>query len=149
MIVQLACDFKIIFTSPTNLKSLRQIADCRIRETTLRTPILVTTSNVRFDAERGSYTIHCIQVILTKVHCVETGAKALKGETEYIKTKLFEGVDYERNITGKGKLIQIYDPKADMNSPPYWEHEDELVFGSHDVPAGYKVRVVAATVKFT
>lgn len=79
----------------------------------------------------------------------EVGVKALKGETEYIKIKLFEAVDNDRKITGKGKLIQVYDPKADMDSPPYWEHEDQSAFGSHDVPAGYEVRVVAATVKFT
>jgi len=40
MILQVACEFKIIFTSPTNLKSLLQIVDCRVQATTLRTPIL-------------------------------------------------------------------------------------------------------------
>ncbi|KMP02025.1 hypothetical protein CIRG_02164 [Coccidioides immitis RMSCC 2394] len=79
----------------------------------------------------------------------ETGAKALKGEWEYIKTKLFEEVTYTRNITGKGKLIQIYDPNASMDSPAYWEWEEEHKVETSDVPAGYKVRVVAATVKFT
>lgn len=78
----------------------------------------------------------------------EVGALALKGEPEYIKLKLFEGVDHDRNIKGKGKLIQIYDPKADMKSPPYWEYEDESEVDAHDVPAGYEVRVVAATVHF-
>jgi hypothetical protein len=58
-------------------------------------------------------------------------------------------VDYARNITGKGKLIQVYDPKKDMNSPAYWEHEDESTYASHDVPAGYEIRIVGATVKFT
>ncbi|KAH8706863.1 hypothetical protein GQ44DRAFT_496023 [Phaeosphaeriaceae sp. PMI808] len=79
----------------------------------------------------------------------ETGAKALKGEEEYIGGMLFEVVDYARTITGKGKLIQIYDPTKDMGSPAYWEYEDEANYGSHDVPAGYKVRVVGATIKFT
>lgn len=73
----------------------------------------------------------------------------MMGEEEYIKTKLFEGVDSDRVVIGRGKLIQIYDPKADMNSPPYWEHEDEHTNASHDVPAGFKVRVVAASIKFT
>ncbi|EER41763.1 conserved hypothetical protein [Histoplasma capsulatum H143] len=79
----------------------------------------------------------------------EVGTTALKGEWEYIKTKLFEKVDYRRNITGKGKLIQIYDPNANMDSPPYWEWEDENTVNTSDIPAGHKVRVVAATVKFT
>jgi len=79
----------------------------------------------------------------------ETGAKALKGEEEYIDGKLFEGVDFDRKITGRGMLIQVYDPKVDMSSPPYWEYEDESKDGDQVVPAGYKVRVVGATVKFT
>jgi hypothetical protein len=62
---------------------------------------------------------------------------------------LFDGVEYIRNITGKGILIQIYDPAQDMSSPAYWEYEDETNYGSHDVPAGYEVRVVGATIKFT
>jgi hypothetical protein len=80
---------------------------------------------------------------------LKTGAKALKGEKEYIGGMLFEGVNYTRNITGRGKLIQIYDPTKDMSSPAYWEYEDEVNDDSHDVPAGYKVRVVGATIKFT
>jgi len=54
-----------------------------------------------------------------------------------------------RKITGRGKLIQIYDPKADMSSPAYWEHENPSEDGTHDVPAGYEVRVIGSTVKFT
>lgn len=73
---------------------------------------------------------------------------ALKGEMEAIKTKLFDEVEYPRLIEGKGKLIQIYDPKADMGSPAYWEWEHEDKIGKNDVPAGYKVRVVGATIKF-
>ncbi|PYI03593.1 hypothetical protein BO78DRAFT_409775 [Aspergillus sclerotiicarbonarius CBS 121057] len=79
----------------------------------------------------------------------EIGGMALKGEMEEIKTKLFDEVEYPRTIIGKGKLIQIYDPKADMRSPAYWEWEREDKEGKYDVPAGYKVRVVGATVKFT
>jgi hypothetical protein len=76
----------------------------------------------------------------------KTGAQALKGKEEFIEGIIFEGVDHARNIRGKGKLIQIYDPSKD--SPAYWEHEDEHRYASHAVPAGYKVRVVAATVQF-
>jgi len=79
----------------------------------------------------------------------EIGAKALKGDPEYIKGKLFEGVDRKKKITGKGKLIQVYDPKADMSSPPYWEHENPSEEATSELPVGYEVRVVGATVKFT
>jgi len=79
----------------------------------------------------------------------EAGAKALNGEDEYIKAKLFKGVDRMRTITGRGTLIQVYDPNADMHSSSYWEHESSSEVGSHDVPAGYEVRVLGATVKFT
>lgn len=79
----------------------------------------------------------------------QIGAKALNGESEYINGKLFEGVDRKRKIKARGKLIQIYDPKADMSSPPYWEYENQFEDGESDVPAGYKVRVTGATIKFT
>jgi hypothetical protein len=78
----------------------------------------------------------------------QTGAKALSGKPEFIEGKIFEGVSYDRNITGKGTLIQIYDPAKDMSTPPYWEYEDENREETHDVPAGHKVRVVTATIKF-
>jgi hypothetical protein len=58
-------------------------------------------------------------------------------------------VDRNRKITGRGKLIQVYDPKADMNSPPYWEYENLFKDDTSEVPAGYEVRVIGATVKFT
>jgi len=79
----------------------------------------------------------------------ETGAQALKGEAEYINIKLFEGVDYDRKITGHGKSIQVYDPKVDMNSPPYWHHQNSSEDATGNVPKGFKVHVMAATVKFT
>lgn len=79
----------------------------------------------------------------------ETGTKALKGEPETISnTFIFQGVDYARKISGKGKLIQIYDPTKDMSTPPYWEYENEEKGDTKDVPAGYKVRVVKATIWF-
>ena len=46
-------------------------------------------------------------------------------------------------------MIQVYDPKADMSSPLYWEYENPSEDGTSDVPAGYKIRVIGATVKFT
>jgi hypothetical protein len=77
---------------------------------------------------------------------LQTGAKALAGKSEFIKLKIFEAVDYDRKITGKGKSIMCYDPKADEDSEPLWDEEsvtDELV------PIGHKVQVIGATVKFT
>jgi hypothetical protein len=79
---------------------------------------------------------------------LKTGAKALNGEPEFIEGKIFEGVNYDRKIRGKGTLIQIYDPTKDMSTPPYWEYEDENREETHDVPAGHKVRVVTATLQF-
>jgi hypothetical protein len=79
---------------------------------------------------------------------LKTGAKALNGEPEFIEGKIFEGVNYDRKIRGKGTLIQIYDPTKDMSTPPYWEYEDENREETHDVPAGHKVRVVTATIQF-
>ncbi|KAH1438806.1 hypothetical protein KXX46_006057 [Aspergillus fumigatus] len=79
----------------------------------------------------------------------EVGSNALKGKSEFIAIKLFDPVEYPRTITGKGTLIQIYNPLEDMRLPAYWEWEDENKEGVKDVPAGYKVRVVNAEVKFT
>jgi len=58
-------------------------------------------------------------------------------------------VDRVRKITGKGKLIQVYDPKADMSSTPYWEYDNPSEDATSEVPAGYRVRIIGATVKFT
>jgi len=76
----------------------------------------------------------------------QIGNKALKGEAEFISGIIFDAVDFPRTITCKGTLIQVYDPRVDGN---YWEYENEAKEDSHDVPAGYKVRVVSATIKFT
>lgn len=72
----------------------------------------------------------------------------MRGDLEEIKTKLFDEVQHPRTIRGKGKLIQIYDPRADMGSAAYWEWEKENEFAEHDVPPGYKVRVVGGTIAF-
>lgn len=53
-------------------------------------------------------------------------------------------MNYAREITCKGKLIQIYKEGA----PTYWEYEDKENEGTKDVPAGYKVRVIDATIWF-
>jgi len=78
----------------------------------------------------------------------KSGAKALAGKPEFINGKIFEPVDYDRKITGKGKSIMCYDPEADETSEPYWEYEN-ISITDEPVPAGYEVRVISATVKFT
>jgi hypothetical protein len=80
---------------------------------------------------------------------IQTGAQALAGEEEYIGVKLFPAVGDERKITGRGKSIIVYDPNAPMNTPPYWEHHSATMDATGTVPAGYKVRVIGAFVKFT
>lgn len=77
------------------------------------------------------------------------GEKALNGVEEHINVKLFPAVDYPRKVTGRGKQIMVYDPGVDMSSPPYWEHNSTSETATGEVPAGYKVTVIDATVKFT
>jgi hypothetical protein len=79
---------------------------------------------------------------------IQTGAKALAGNSEFINGKIFEPADYDRKITGKGKSIMCYDPEADETSEPLWEYQDTPIT-DEPVPAGYEVRVISATVKFT
>jgi len=79
----------------------------------------------------------------------EIGAEALSGKEEYISVKLFKEVDYKRKVTGRGEQIMVYDPKADMSTPPHWEHNERSKEATGDVPAGYKVTVINATVRFT
>ena len=78
----------------------------------------------------------------------KAGAKALAGDPEYIEGIIFNGVDYDRKLTARGTLIQVYDPAKDMSTPPYWEYEDQHKDETTDVTAGYKVRVTASWVKF-
>lgn len=109
-----------------------------------------TSNTISLDYVRGGMSDGSGPLRILKANLyIQIGAKALKGEDEYIDVNLFEAVNYDRRIHGKGMSIMIYDPKADMNTPPYWEHNDTSKSDSHDVPAGYKVRVIGATVKFT
>jgi hypothetical protein len=43
----------------------------------------------------------------------------------------------------------IYDPKKDISTPPYWEHNNISKDVTSNVPAGFKVRVIGAFVTFT
>lgn len=61
---------------------------------------------------------------------------------------IFEAVDYDRNITDRGKLIQVYDPNTDPSSPPYCEYKDEVNQTTISIPAHHVVRVVKARLAF-
>jgi hypothetical protein len=59
-------------------------------------------------------------------------------------------VNYDRTVRGKGDSIMVYDPKKKMDTPPYWENgDDPSKEETGTVPAGHRVRVIGATVKFT
>lgn len=78
---------------------------------------------------------------------VKKGDKALSGTEEYFKIWLFEKVDYNRRISGRGHSIMVWDPSKD-NAPPYWVRENTTVDEDTDVPAGFVVRVIEAWVRF-
>lgn len=60
---------------------------------------------------------------------------------------LFREADYKRKIRGNAQSIMIYDPKVDYASPPHWESEgDPSKEENPTVPAGFRVRVIAAPV---
>jgi len=71
----------------------------------------------------------------------KTVVKALARKSEYIHAKIFEAVDYDRKITGKGKSIMCYDAEADETSALLWEYENTSIT-DESVPAGHKVRVL-------
>lgn len=76
----------------------------------------------------------------------KTGAIALAGEFEDIKGIFeFEIANYEREITGKGISIMAYHP--DSRNISIWDYQNEHM--TDIVPAGYHVRVVNASVRFT
>ena len=78
---------------------------------------------------------------------IQIGAKALAGEWEFIHAILFDAVDRERKISCRGKSISIFDPNAEPQAEPYWQHH-ENTNAEKVVPKGYEVRVIAAYVKF-
>ena len=84
---------------------------------------------------------------LTHIY-IQTEALTLSGKPEEIKVCLFEMVNYNRQITDKGKLIMIYDSKAEENTAPYWEHESIFEEKTGKVPTGFKVHMIGAMVKF-
>jgi hypothetical protein len=65
---------------------------------------------------------------------IQTGATALVGKLEFINAHIFEAVDHDRKITGKGTSIMCYDPEADETSEPLWQHTSVT---DKFVPAGF------------
>lgn len=77
------------------------------------------------------------------------GTEAIEGQIYNIRGAiLFRATPYDRQITAKGESIMVYDPKADMDSPPYWENEDPSKEETKPVPGGFEVRVIGAVVVF-
>lgn len=77
------------------------------------------------------------------------GTDAIEGEIYNIRGAiLFRPTPYDREITGKGDSIMVYDPNADMDSPPSWENEDPSKEETGPVPAGFEIRVIGAVVVF-
>lgn len=77
------------------------------------------------------------------------GTDAIEGETYNIRgVILFRPTLYDREVTGKGDSIMVYDPNADMDSPPYWENDDPSKEEASLVPAGFEIRVIGAVVVF-
>ena len=77
------------------------------------------------------------------------GEKALAGIEEYLPSHLFGAVEFDRSITGRGKLIMIFDPKEEDNTPPLWKHTSPTGYGTHTIPAGFKIKINDAVVKMT
>ncbi|KAF9250320.1 hypothetical protein DTO006G1_6774 [Penicillium roqueforti] len=75
------------------------------------------------------------------------GDAALRGEEEYIRGHIFDGVDYERHIIGKGTLIMIIPPSASEEEPKTHRNvETEIKI---PVPPRHEVKVLDALVMMT
>jgi len=91
-------------------------------------------------ARVGKFTLNLNQV--------SVGTMAIEGEEYNIRgVILFKETQYDRDVTGKGESIMIYDPSTDTDS--LWENGgDPEKEETARVPAGCKVRVIGAIVKF-
>ncbi|KAJ5544628.1 hypothetical protein N7535_006979 [Penicillium sp. DV-2018c] len=77
---------------------------------------------------------------------VPVGRDALSGKEEYILGHIFEAVDEERWLQGRGTLIMIIHP-SDANKTKSYDNvmQDDKFF----VPPGHKVKVIDAHVRMT
>ncbi|EDN05676.1 predicted protein [Histoplasma mississippiense (nom. inval.)] len=76
----------------------------------------------------------------------KVGQTALQGKEEYIRGHIFDSVDYERTITGRGTLIMVIDPSDAKNTKAYRDIEQDTPF---TVPANHEVKVIDGLVKVT
>lgn len=74
------------------------------------------------------------------------GTVALSGKEEYIRGYIFEAVDEERTLEGRGTLIMIFHPSDSEKTKTYDDVHDETKFL---VPPGYKIKVIDAQIKMT
>lgn len=77
----------------------------------------------------------------------QKGDKALSGTEEYLRVWLFDAVDYERRISGRGDSIVVWDPSKE-NETAHWVRDNITTDEETDVPAGFVVRVIKAWIKF-
>lgn len=102
------------------------------------------------DDVRYSLSDHFLQTHAKFPNKAYVGTQAIEGQEYNIRgVKLFQGAPYDREVTGNGDSIMVYDPNADMTSPPYWENgDDPSKEETGFVPKGHEVRVIGAVVQF-
>jgi len=63
---------------------------------------------------------------------------------EYIRGHIFDSVEYERHIVGKGTLIMIIPPANEGEPKKYRDIKDETAI---PVPARHEIKVIDGLVK--
>lgn len=76
----------------------------------------------------------------------QVGDATLNGEDEYIRGLIFDAVDHDRLIIGRGTLIMIIPPTDKMETKSYRKLETVEYI---PVPPGHEVKVVDALVRMT
>ncbi|KAL7649064.1 hypothetical protein ACMYSQ_012508 [Aspergillus niger] len=76
----------------------------------------------------------------------DVGSVALNGKEEYIRGFIFDAVEYDRYIIGRGTLIMIIPPTEGGEAKTYRDVETELTI---HVPPKHEVKVVDALVRMT
>lgn len=77
---------------------------------------------------------------------VSVGSDALSGKEEYILGHIFEAVDEERWLEGRGTLIMIIHPSDANQTKPY---DNVMQNDKFLVPPGHKVKVINSHVRMT
>lgn len=76
----------------------------------------------------------------------EVGSVALNGDYEYIRGHIFDAVEYDRYIIGRGTWIMIIPPPEEGETKLHRDVETETKI---HVPPKHEVKVVDALVKMT